>query len=115
MPTKKTEQEAGAARPEGTVSGGVPARAPDLPDPETVPRRKRLWRWWLAKAVVIAGKQNRALAWLGYYLGLGPVGWWMKRFGKSQLDRALHPSSEMGWTPRPEPIACDPQRIRRPF
>ncbi len=102
------------AQPRGValVSGGVPARVPDpIPDGTVMPWT-RFWRWWLPKAGVIAGKQNRALAWLTFHLGLRPVAVFMRK--QDRLDRATKPVGETGWKEREDPIHVDPDRIQRP-
>ena len=100
-----------SALPAG-LSGGVPARRPDPPPPQTN-RVKVAWAWWLTKAAKIAVKQNRVFAWLAYYLGLGSVGLWMRR--QDRLDRRVRSASPSAWHPREEPISVDPLRIKRPF
>jgi len=97
-------------------SGGVPARIPD-PDPTLKPpgRIKRAWRWWLTKAVIIGGKQNKVFSWLAFYMGLTSVAWWMRFRKQDRLDRTPRPVGETGWNERTEPIHTDPRRVRRPF
>jgi hypothetical protein len=94
------------------LSGGVPARVPDPPDPNEVGKIKRAWRWWLGKAAIIGAKQNRVFAWLAFYLGLSGVGFFIRR--QDRLDRATKPVGETGWKVRTEPIHTDPDRVRRP-
>ena len=93
-------------------SGGVPARRPDPPPPPSN-KVKQAWRWWLGKAAKIAVKQDRVFAWLAYYVGMGPVGLWLRR--QDRLDRTPRPSGESAWNERDAPIATDPMRIKRPF
>ena len=93
-------------------SGGVLARRPD-PEPPPTSRTVRAWRWWLGKSAVIARKQNRVFAWLAYYLGMGPVGLYLRR--GDRLDRAPRPAAPSAWQEREGPIATDPMRIKRPF
>lgn len=99
----------------GPRSGGVPARRPDPPAEPPPPAWKRAWRWWLGKSKIIAHKQNRGLAFLTFWIGLGPVAWWFRRTGQDPLDRALRPAAPTAFRPRIEPQHVDPQRIRRPF
>jgi hypothetical protein len=108
MVTSTTESHRGPS-----PSGGVPARAPDLPEASARPRHKRLWAWWLTKAVKIAAKQNAVLSWLAYYLGMSTVGLWMRK--QDRLDRAVRPVGDSAWHPREEPIHTEPRRVRRPF
>ena len=97
------------------ASGGVPARVPDPGPPEVVPKWKAAWRWWLGKSAIIVRKQNRVIAWLAYWIGVGPVAWVMRLRGEDRLDRKTRPVGATGWHKRDEPIPIDPQRIRRPF
>jgi len=107
-----SEPTAGPPARVGTPSGGVPARRPDPPPPPTN-RVKRAWAWWLTKAARIAIKQNRVFAWLAYYVGMGPVGLWLRR--QDRIDRAPRPASPSAWHEREDPIHVDPMRIKRPF
>jgi len=103
-----------AEAPTASLSGGVPARAPDPPDLSRRPFYKRWWTWWLGKSTIIAGKQNRLFSWLAYYVGLGPVAMWLRWTGQDRLDRTVRPVGSSGWNARETPIATDPDRIRRP-
>jgi len=106
-----TDREQGSAP---LLSGGVPARVPDppvLPDPSFW---KRWWHWWLGKSVIIAGKQNRGLSWMAFYVGLGPVALWLRWTGQDRLDRVVREVGESGWNQREKPIEVDPDRVRRP-
>jgi hypothetical protein len=104
--------EAGASSP--SLCGGVPARVPDPPQLPDPPFYKRWWTWWLGKSVIIAGKQNRILSWMAFYVGLGPVALWLRWTGQDRIDRVVRPIGESGWNTREQPIATDPDRIRRP-
>lgn len=109
------EMAISTTEPEGqpSLSGGVPARVPDPPEVGKLPPHKRFWAWWLPKAGRIALKQNAALSWLAYYLGMSTVGFWMRK--QDRLDRAVRPAGESAWNLREDPIHTDRRRVRRPF
>lgn len=108
MATSTSEPHAASAN-----AGGVPARAPDPIPLSDLPRHKRLWAWWLTKAVKIAFKQNAILSWLAYYLGMSTVGLWMRK--QDRLDRGVRPAGDSAWHLREQPIHTDRRRVRRPF
>ena len=62
---------------------------------------------------MIARKQNAALSWLAFYLGMSSVGFYIRR--QDRLDRAVRPVGETGWNPREDPIHTDRRRVKRPF
>ena len=99
--------------PSPATPGGVAARLPDPIPVSELPRHKRLWAWWLTKAVKIAYKQNAVLSWLAYYLGMSTVGVWMRK--QDRLDRTPRPVGESAWHPREAPIQTDRRRARKPF
>jgi hypothetical protein len=107
-----SDEVSGLPATRGSPSGGVPARRPDPPPPETN-KVKQAWAWWLTKAVKIGAKQNRVFAWLAYFIGMAPVGFWIRR--QDRLDRAQRSASPTAWHPREGPISVDPMRIKRPF
>jgi hypothetical protein len=94
-------------------SGGVPARQPTQDELPEVGKVKRAWRWWLGKAAIIGAKQNKVFAWLAFWLGLTPVGVFMRR--GDRLDRTPRPIGDSEWKDRTDPIHTDPRRARRPF
>tara|TARA_Y100001968_G_scaffold50768_1_gene41578 strand:- start:1013 stop:1342 length:330 start_codon:yes stop_codon:yes gene_type:complete len=96
------------------LSGGVEARVPDPPVLPEPPAWRRWWSWWLGKSVIIAGKQNRILCWMAFYCGIAPVALWLRWTGQDRIDRQVRPVGESGWNPREQPIAVDPDRVRRP-
>lgn len=97
------------------LSGGVPARRPDVEPEGHVPKYKQAWRWWLGKSTIIARKQNRVFSWLAYHLGMRWVGLYFRWTKQDRLDRAVQPVGETGWKEREGPIQTDPRRARRPF
>lgn len=99
----------------GPIDGGVPARRPD-PIPEaSVPAWLRAWQWWMVKSRRIAMAQNRGLAWMSFWIAIGPVAWVFRRTNPDPLDRQRRPAAPSAFQRREGPIHIDPQRIKRPF
>lgn len=96
-------------------SGGVPARRPSPDELPRIGRARRAWRWWLAKATRIGAAQGKALAWLAFWLGIGPVALVVGFGRRDRLDREPRPIGSSGWHTRTTPIDTDPRRARRPF
>lgn len=103
------------ADPAGPIDGGVPARRPDAPSEAAVPAWLRAWQWWMVKSRRIATAQNRGLAWMSFWIAIGPVAWIFRRTNADPLDRVQRPAAPTAWKPREGPIQVDPQRIKRPF
>ena len=108
MPTATSD-----SGPDTATPGGVAARLPTPTPTSELARHKRLWAWWLTKAVRIAFKQNAVLSWLAYYLGMSTVGFWMRK--QDRLDRAPRSVGDSAWHTREAPIQTDRRRARKPF
>ena len=71
---------------------------------------KTLWRRWKALAHRIIRGQNWLLMGVAYWVGMGPVAFFMRMKHKDLIDRGLgDPSSPSHWLP----LADQKQDIRR--